>query len=450
MYEEFYNLKEDPFRLSPDHAFCYRHPSFVSSRASLQEALDSAEGFALLTGSPGMGKTMLVNDLLSDYGPSDHLVATLASSLLGAADVVRSAAFAFGLEAKELDKTTILQRLKQLFMQCHQQGCQPLLVVDEAQHLSLEALDELRLLTNTRVDGKPLLQIILIAQNQLQEKQGPTRLEQLLRASAAHLEPLTLEQTAAYVYHRLKTAGWSDNPKIMKSVIPMIYSTCQGVPRRINQFCSRLLLRGATEDKTVLDKEDARAVYDKMSEEKLCVVPPDTEDFADQGFIDEENISAPWESKDASSRPDGYGALGNAAIANEPEPDERGPTFLEVERENDTLSPSRQWLDVESWAAAVSCLRRTRLREAPRPSDSIHRLQKPSQADGSLSVGDSKRERFVREVPRLTVVDNDADTLVTFIMAIVVLAGLMVYLVFGMEAEPLHKLRGLIEHLFGR
>jgi hypothetical protein len=377
-------------------------------------------------------------------------VATLVSSLLGAADVVRSAAYGFGLEAKELDEATILQRLKQLFMQCHQQDCQPLLVVDEAQHLSPEALEELRLLTNTRVDGKPLLQIILIAQNQHQEKHGPTRLEQLLRTSAAHLRPLTLEQTAAYVDHRLKTAGWSNDPKIMKSVIPMIYSTCQGVPRRINQFCSRLLLRGATEDKSVLDKEDARAVYDKMSEEKLCVVPPDTEGFTDEGFIDEENISGPSESKDASSRPDEYGLIVDATIPSDPEPDKRAPTSLEVEREADTLSPSRQWLDVESWAAAVSCLRRTRLREAPRPSDSIHQLQKPSQVEGALSVGDSMQERLARKAPHPTIIDNDTDTIVTFIMAIVVLAGLMLYLVFGMETELLHKLRGLIEHLFGR
>jgi hypothetical protein len=211
-----------------------------------------------------------------------------------------------------------------------------------------------------------------------------------------------------------------------------------------------LLLRGATEDKTVLDREDARAVYDKMSEEKLCVVPPDTDDFTDEGFIDEGDISAPSVLKDAASRPDEYGALGDAAIPNEQEPGKRAPTSLEVERETDTLSPSRQWLDVESWAAAVSCLRRTRPGDAPRPLDSIHRLRKPSQADGPLSAGDSMRERFVREVPHLTIVDNDTDTIVTFIMAIVVLAGLMVYLVFGMEAELLHKLRGLMEHLFGR
>lgn len=292
MYEAFYQLTEDPFRLSPDHAFCYRHPSFAKGRAYMQYALNSAEGFVVVTGSPGMGKTTLINDLLSDYGPSQYLVATLVNTLLGAADILRSTAYEFGLEAAGLDKATILERLKQLFIASRRNGTPPLLIVDEAQNLSLEAMEELRLLTNLQAEGKPLLQIFLVGQDQLREKLQDPRLEQLLQrvTAATHLRPLTAEQTASYIVHRLKVAGWDRNPRIANATIPIIHSTSQGVPRRINQFCSRLLLFGAVEEKNVLDEADARTVYTELSEEHLSAVTPQMEEGLAEGFIGEEEV----------------------------------------------------------------------------------------------------------------------------------------------------------------
>lgn len=289
MYEAFYQLTEDPFRLSPDHAFCYRHPSFAKGRAYMQYALNSAEGFVVVTGSPGMGKTTLINDLLSDYGPSQYLVATLVNTLLGASDILRSTAYEFGLEAGGLDKATLLERLKQLFVASRKQGTPPLLIVDEAQNLSLEAMEELRLLTNLQAEGKPLLQIFLVGQDQLREKLQDPRLEQLLQrvTAATHLRPLTEEQTASYMLHRLKVAGWTQDPKIANSAVPVIHSTAQGVPRRINQFCSRLLLFGAVEEKHLLDAEDARTVYHELSEENLSAVAPQPREAMAEGFLGE-------------------------------------------------------------------------------------------------------------------------------------------------------------------
>lgn len=275
MYQAFYRLSGDPFRLSPDHAFCYRYPSFAKGRAYMQYALQAAEGFVVVTGAPGMGKTTLINDLLADYGPSDYLVATMVNTMLDGNNILRSAAYEFGINVENLDTATVLQRLKQLFTRAHEERRPPLLVVDEAQNLSLSAMEELRMLTNLQYQGRPLLQIFLVGQEGLRDKLQDPRLEQLRQrvTAAAHLHPLNQEQTAAYIVHRLKVVGWDNYPRIKASVLPVIEEACQGVPRRINQFCSRLLLHGAVEERAVLDGSDATTVFTELSEERLSQAP---------------------------------------------------------------------------------------------------------------------------------------------------------------------------------
>lgn len=277
MYKEFYGLTGDPFRLSPDHHFCYRYPSFAKGRAYMQYALQAAEGFVVVTGQPGMGKTTLINDLLSDYGPRDYTIATLVNTMLEANEVLRSAAYEFGVNVEGMDTATVLQRLKQLFTQAHNAGRPPLLVVDEAQNLTLNALEELRMLTNLQANGTPLLQIFLVGQEELRGKLQDPELEQLRQrvTAAAHLQPLTQDQMASYIMHRLKVVGWKGQPKLKASLLPVLDIACEGVPRRINQFCSRLLLHGAVEQKLELGADDARLVFGELSEEHLSRVPMD-------------------------------------------------------------------------------------------------------------------------------------------------------------------------------
>jgi type II secretory pathway predicted ATPase ExeA len=289
MYQTYYRLRADPFRLSPDHAFCYRYPSFAKGRAYMQYALQAAEGFVVVTGAPGMGKTTLINDLLADYGTSDYLVARLVNTMLEANDILRSTAYEFGLNVEGVDNATVVQHLKQLFTRSYQNGRPPLLVVDEAQNLSLDALEELRLLTNLQIEGRPLLQIFLVGQEGLRDKLADPRLEQLRQrvTAAAHLHPLTQEQTAAYILHRLKVVGWDNFPRIKASVLPVIEAACQGVPRRINQFCSRLLLHGAVEEKSVLNAQDATAVFNELSDERLSSSPASVSSSPDSAFLDD-------------------------------------------------------------------------------------------------------------------------------------------------------------------
>ena len=294
MYQTYYRLRADPFRLSPDHAFCYRYPSFAKGRAYMQYALQAAEGFVVVTGSPGMGKTTLINDLLADYGTSDYLVARLVNTMLEANDILRSTAYEFGINVEGMDNATVVQHLKQLFTRSYQNGRPPLLVVDEAQNLSLDALEELRLLTNLQIEGRPLLQIFLVGQEGLRDKLADPRLEQLRQrvTAAAHLNPLTQEQTAAYILHRLKVVGWDNFPRIKASVLPVIEAACQGVPRRINQFCSRLLLHGAVEEKAVLNAQDATAVFNELSDERLSSSPASVSSSPDSAFLEEPDSEA--------------------------------------------------------------------------------------------------------------------------------------------------------------
>ena len=271
MYQHFYRLKADPFRLSPDHNFCYRHPSFARGRAYMKYALTAAEGFVVVTGKPGMGKTTLINDLLAEVGSSDYLAANVVTTTLEANDLLRAIAYEFGLPVQGLDKATVIQELKKLFVFSHQTGRPPLLIVDEAQNLTLTALEELRLLTNLNFDNRPLLQIFLLGQDELRHKLQDPQLEQLRQrvTAAARLEPLTAAETKAYVVHRLRIVGWNNFPQIDIAILPVLHGNTEGIPRRINQFCNRLLLLGAAEEKHRLTAEDARLVARELSGEGL-------------------------------------------------------------------------------------------------------------------------------------------------------------------------------------
>ncbi len=277
MYQALYQLKADPFRLSPDHAFCFRYPSFTKAKAYMRYALNAAEGFVMVTGRPGMGKTTLISDLLSDLANADdYLTGMLVNTQLEATALLRMVAYEFGLQVQDQDKATVLRKLNQFFIQVSQSKRRPLLVVDEAQNLKLEALEELRLLTNLQFEGRPLLQIFLVGQEELRDKLQDVRLEQLRQriTAACHLDPLTVEQTTAYIIHRLRVVGWTGAPKVTAATFHIIQQISQGIPRRINQFCSRLLLHGALEEKLQLTPEDAKLVVRELDEEHLSPVAP--------------------------------------------------------------------------------------------------------------------------------------------------------------------------------
>lgn len=235
-------------------------------------ALRRAEGFIMVTGRPGTGKTTLVEDLLSSL-PRKHVVTSrLVSSQLQAEDLLRLVAFSFGLHAESQDKAGILHAVEHFLLGQAKQRKHVLLVIDEAQGLATEALEELRLLTNFHAQGRPLLQFFLVGQEPLRDMVRAPEMEQFHQRliAACHLDPMGGDETRAYVEHRLQHAGWKGDPEIREDVFFLIHRFSLGIPRRINQLCSRLFLRGAVEGKHYLDGQDVLAVTEELREELLA------------------------------------------------------------------------------------------------------------------------------------------------------------------------------------
>jgi len=272
MYDLYYRFTAEPFRLSPDHHFAFQHRGYKKARAYMAYAFMRAEGFVMVTGRPGTGKTTLVGALVEDLSGEKVTTANIVCSQLEASDLLQMVAYEFGVDVAHTEKGVLLQHLSRLLQKWHREGRRALLIVDEAQDLSVSAMEELRLLTNIQAGGKPLLQIFLLGQPDLRELILSAPLEQVHQriVAASHLEALELDETEAYVRHRLTLVGWRGDPDISRSIYPLIYKFSEGVPRRINLICSRLLLHGSVEQLHRLGVADIKEVLGELQGESLA------------------------------------------------------------------------------------------------------------------------------------------------------------------------------------
>jgi len=237
----------------------------------MEYALHREEGFVVITGGPGTGKTTLIDDLLDDLNRSVFNIAKLTGSRLEGSEILWMVGYAFRIPVDGMDKAQILNRIQQHTETEYQRGRRSLLVIDEAQGLTNTALEELRFLTNLRIHGKSLLQILLVGQEELREQLMDKRLEQLQKRiiAACHLEPLTLEQTVLYVLHRLRVAGWQGRPKLKSKLFPLLHKFSHGIPRRINTACSRMLLHGALVEQDEITAKEMQLVISELKTEYL-------------------------------------------------------------------------------------------------------------------------------------------------------------------------------------
>ena len=272
MYDRFYGFSEEPFRLSPDHHFAYQHRGYKKARAYMAYAFMRAEGFVMVTGRPGTGKTTLIGALVEDLAKERAQIANLVCSQLEADDLLSMVAHEFGVDLGVTNKGQQLQYLSRQLQKWHREGRRALLIVDEAQDLSVTAMEELRLLTNIQVGGRPLLQIFLLGQPELRELILRPEMEQVHQriVAASHLKPLEADETEEYIRHRLSAAGWKNDPAISKAVYPLIFKFSEGIARRINLICSRLMLHGSVEQLHRLGAQDVRAVVEELQGESLA------------------------------------------------------------------------------------------------------------------------------------------------------------------------------------
>ncbi|KPJ92378.1 MAG: hypothetical protein AMJ53_09490 [Gammaproteobacteria bacterium SG8_11] len=273
MYAGFYHLNADPFCLRPDSRFRFSHASYSKARAYMLYALQRAEGFVVVTGAPGTGKTTLIKDIVATLTRSNYNISHLVTTRLSANDLLRSIAYSFGIANEGMDKATLLSRLQLYLLEQRRARRQTLLIVDEAQDLSRNALEELRLLTNLEENNEPLLQIFLVGQKQFLRLMQLEVMEQFKQriVAACELKPLSSHEIKNYVLHRLKVAGWKQDPALDSNIFPHLSHFSKGVPRKINQILSRLFLHGYVEDRHKLNAGDFSEIISEIKSEQLSM-----------------------------------------------------------------------------------------------------------------------------------------------------------------------------------
>jgi putative secretion ATPase (PEP-CTERM system associated) len=269
MYESYFHLSGKPFQLNPDPSFYFGSRGHKRAFAYLEYGLYQSEGFIIITGEVGAGKTTIVRSLLEQLDPGKVIAAQLVSTQLEADDLLRAVAMAFGVQALGFDKATILASLEAFLGKVTGEGKRALLIVDEAQNLSPRAVEELRMLSNFQRGDQALLQSFLVGQPELRDLMQSPQMQQLRQRVIAsyHLGPLDGSETQGYVEHRLRHVGWSDDPKFDPACFALIHQATAGIPRRINTLCNRLLLAAFLSERHVLAAGDVYAIVEELKEE---------------------------------------------------------------------------------------------------------------------------------------------------------------------------------------
>lgn len=269
MYESFYHLSAKPFGLNPDPRFFFGSKGHKRAMAYLDYGISLGEGFIVITGEVGAGKTTLVRNLFKQLESENIIAAQLVSTQLDAEDTLRSVAASLGLEHEGLNKSALLKNLEDYLNSASRQGKRVLLVVDEAQNLTARAVEELRMLSNFQNNDRSLIQTFLLGQPEFRGMLQGADMQQLRQRVIAsyHLGPLDAEETQGYIEHRLHTVGWQTNPGFSAEAFAAIHRFTGGIPRRINTFCDRLLLFGYLEELNYFDVQQVSEVIEDLRSE---------------------------------------------------------------------------------------------------------------------------------------------------------------------------------------
>ena len=270
MYEKFYGLSAMPFQLTPDARFFYEAKGHSRANAHLHYGLAQGEGFIVITGEVGTGKTTLIERLLTEPQFQGYSVARVSTTQVSGDDLLRLAMAGFGIEEEGIGKAALLRRFEAVLRQASEAGRRCLLIVDEVQNLPTAALEELRMLSNLAGSDRGVLQTLLVGQPQFRTILARPDLDQLRQRVLAsyHLGPMTSAETRAYVEHRMGAVGWTGgSPHWEDGAFAAVYGHSGGVPRRINRLCSRVLLYGALDESQVINGPMVETTADELQQD---------------------------------------------------------------------------------------------------------------------------------------------------------------------------------------
>lgn len=256
MYLQYYNLREEPFNITPNPRFLFFSSRHQEAYNHLLFGIQQRKGFIELTGEVGAGKTTICRRLLEELGPK-YKTALILNPCLTLGQLLRAIAQELHLEVRGRERTVYLDAINEFVLKEVNAGNDIVLIIDEAQNLSDEILEQIRLLSNLETDQQKLMQIVLMGQPELRVKLDQPHLRQLRQRITVryHLGPLTLEETAAYVNHRLTLAGANGQPRFDDAALKKVYKFSHGIPRLINAVCDKALLAGFVHQTGIITKK---------------------------------------------------------------------------------------------------------------------------------------------------------------------------------------------------
>ena len=281
MYESFYGFKEKPFHLTPSPNYFFASEVHKRAMSYLEYGVQSGEGFIVISGAIGTGKTTLANSLLDRLDRDSITCIQIVTPKLAPEDLLQTTATKLGLEAYNMSKAELLGEIEKALIALYQSGKRALLIVDEAQNLPAESVEELRMLSNFQIDGYPLIQSFLLGQNELNSIIQQPDMEQFRQRIVAslNLRPLTQEETAEYIEFRVAQAleDGIESKVFSAAALEKVFQLTQGTPRKINTLCDRILLYGFLQEHRLLTDEDVTTVSEEIMGESNFSAPTQTE-----------------------------------------------------------------------------------------------------------------------------------------------------------------------------
>ena len=274
MYLEPFKLKELPFRLSPDPQFLYLSKQHARAKAYMESTIWFTDGFVVITGEIGSGKTTLIESFLKEV-PADVVVAQINQTQVSAIDFLQAVLVQFGFSPFKMRKGELISTLNNFLIEQYAAGRKVLLIVDEAQNLSMRVLEEIRMLSGVETTKEKVLRIILAGQPELNNKLDDPALEQLAQRVRLrfHLQNLTEAETQSYIQHRLDVAGAGDRELFTPDTFPVIFRYSGGVPRLVNTLCDTAMMAAYNAERGVVTTADLASALEELQWHEYAARP---------------------------------------------------------------------------------------------------------------------------------------------------------------------------------